>query len=206
MTRLILSPRIRIAFLSALLTSLIGCSSLRIHRDRDAPGHVDLAAEPRFPEQREVEDPRDPGERLLILNSGGYIAGWLSSNDDYKKDQSLPTGGLEFSVLYAERELSHYADDFVLYPQEAWGGSIGWTFFQSGEGLGPLYLEGEYLFYGIFTASGGYAWDPSTNAHGPQVSLSLGPFLFRTLYRAGDRFDFTLGAVFKLPTVWVWSR
>lgn len=184
-----------------------------VHLERNAPGIVDVRRPPpprgRLAQPVQAE-PQDPGERLLVLLPGGFVAGGPLVTGHGTRGVGLAGG--ELTAIYGTRARSHQQPTLLLpvglLPQHGFGGSFGvGAFFDDDRArLGPLYVEGQYAYLGLFTAAAGYAWDPSQGGHGPQISLSAAGLYARTTILAGQGTTFLFGIVLKLPVTVVWSR
>jgi hypothetical protein len=193
--------------LSGPLALALLATACHWHRDTNAPGHIEVAAPP--PPGTYRVEPRDPGEHMLALNPGLLFGGGARA----KRPRSFGELGLEVSVNRGENERSHQEDGLFIYPQRGFGGSLGWSFLHLSDDLaggtrldgGPLYAEA-HVFRLPFIAGGGYAVNPFTGDHGPQLFGALAMMYLRARYMFDAGAEITLGAQFKLPFVRVWSR
>jgi hypothetical protein len=189
-----------IAMVAAL--GLLGCASLRQHREDDAPGIVDVEAAPKSNEPGKVEEPRDPGERFATFNPGVFGGGGYADGGAFY-------AGLEVSVNRGTSPRSHYKDGLFIYPLDGYGVSLGWDLLRyrdSNAELGPLYLE--YQRFRLFLGGAiGYSFDPDDSEHGPQVSVWMGPWFARSRYLfGGGGFEIFTGIQIKVPMVSISSR
>jgi len=201
-----------VALLAAL--ALAGCM---VHLERNAPGHVDLAAPPTAPAEQ-VEEPGDPGENMITLSSGlglgggGDFGGAGSSRGAFKLT-------LETTLHFGDRAFSHDENPPFIplatnryYPDRSLGLSLGWHALDTSSGrvaTGPLYLEAQGFMMEAYASGVGVGWavDPRSGHHGPQVTLfGLAVFTARYLYLAGVGHEIAAGIQFKFPVTWVWSR
>lgn len=189
----------RVSVFVALLALCTGCA--HTHLERNAPGVVDVQTRPRTANDR---IPQDPGESMLTMSYGGLGGGGVVVHDGAEAYGEL---GVELSLLRGIREVSHYDDDFVITPDRAFGASVGWNGLTSqGEGVGPLYAEFALRAW-MFAGMGlGWAWDVDDNQHGPQATLSLGPFYARVGHQFGQGTALSAGIVLKNQHSWIWSR
>jgi hypothetical protein len=197
--------RIRLLPLLAVL-ALAGCHHLVLHRPRNAPGRSDVRTPPTEIAREGLERPDDPGERMLVLSGGGFGGGGYRGGGG-RDGRGVYGAGVELSLLLGDTPRSHARDDFFIYPVRALGLNFGWTLAErEGGGVGPLYLElqASYLLFGV---AAGYAVDADDGLHGFQGTLFMGPIYARVSAFGGGRgTDIQLGAILKLPVVWVWSR
>ncbi len=185
--------------------ALAGCHALVVHRPRNAPGRIDLHTPPAEPARERVERPRDPGERMLVLSTGGFGGGGYRGGGPLN-GRGVYGAGVELSVLLGDSRHSHAGDDFFVYPMRSLGLNLGWTLAErEGGGVGPLYLELQ-ASYALFGLGLGYAVDADDNLHGFQGTLFAGPLYARVSSLSGRGTDIQFGAIFKLPVLFVWSR
>jgi hypothetical protein len=177
------------------------------HSDRNAPGHIDVLAPPLDVARRTVESPTDPGEHVVMF-SPGFFGGGGGSFGNGRVSRTFGLLGIEAGFRRGVRNTSHTEGDWTpFFPDHAWGANLGWTFANTSEGglhAGPIYVELQYsLWMSSFAA--GYAIDPNGD-QGPQLTLSAGPFYFRTTYFVPDAAAIQFGLVVKFPFVWAWNR
>lgn len=188
----------------ALSVLATGCAAMRFHRDRNAPGHIDVATP--GPDTG-LERPRDPGENMIAVNPGVLAAaGGRGSDPHFVSELSV-----EVAVNVGTSERSHFEDDFIIHPHQGIGGVIGWSLLRglgasdADYDLGPVYVEVQ-LFRPLHGAGVGYAVDPARSDHGPQVNAFAGPLFVRGRYLFDGGVELQIGLQLKLPIVWVWSR
>lgn len=193
--------RPRCSGLIALVALLAGCIH---HLEHDAPGRVDLEAPPRDPEARDPEVPKDPGERVLVLSGGGFLAGGTALGGPVRGAWSL---GAEASVSYGESAWSHPFDDpLLVYPPGTLGLNLGWCpVGHRGSAATAGYVEAQYGARWVGFAAG-YARGPAAGEHGPQVTAFAGPLFLRANHYLGRGTDFQVGLSLKAPALLVWSR
>ncbi len=191
--------------LPVLLLALSAC--VHAHRPDNAPGNIDVHAPPRDIAAHEVEPPEDPGEQMMVYSLGAVGGGgvFFPQAENEEVDATW-TVGPEVSVGYGTRSRSHNEDDFFVFPERSYGGSIGWTALtRAGEGVGPIYGEA-YFHETLLTVAGGWAWDPNDQTHGPQITLST----LLLFVRATHLFDLgtqaIIGIQLELPYQVVWSQ
>ena len=189
----------------ALLAALAGCRHW--HRDTSAPGVIDVAAPPP-PGQHRVA-PQDPGENMLAINPGVHSGGGARAESPH----GFGEVGVELTVNRGENDRSHHEDSFFVYPERGVGASLGWSFLRySGDGAGGTDLDGGPLYAEVqafrlpWIAGGGYAIDPFTGDHGPQIFGAMANLYVRARYLFDAGAEITFGMQLKLPFVQVWSR
>jgi len=198
-----------LALLAALLTGAGGCV---FHHDRNAPGVIDVHKPPAPRgklKQPAHEEPGDPGEETILLLPGVYGGG--GPHFTGSSSSGFGAFGVEATVLYGQRAHSHQKP--TLFPwlpvltEHAFGGSLGMTLYQGiDDTIGPLYVEAQYSYLGVFTASAGYAVRPQDGQHGPQFSISALGFYVRSTTIFGRGTQLLFGGVLKFPLSFVWSR
>jgi hypothetical protein len=196
-----MTPRIQGCLLLALAPA---CAHQ--HLDRNAPGIVDVRAPPRDPKLRAVEDPVDPGERMLVFGYGALAGGGAAFGGAEDETRGFAGGGAELSSYYGESPRSHYDDDFFIYPLERFGINLGFTALSTeGDPIGPAYAEAQYGLEAVNLAAG-WAWDPDDAAHGPQATLSFGFLYLRAQHLSELGTQVGAGIVLKGNYALVWSR
>ena len=193
--------------LFALSLAGAGCHGFVRHRPTNAPGVIDVMAPPREPQrtgEHAVEAPGDPGEQMLVVSAGGLYGGGARFADDTSGHGWL-TG--EISVLRGVSDRSHYGDDFFIYPQRSWGLNLGFTFLEDDTlETGPMYVELQKSNALMSTFAGGLAFDLDDRVVGPQLSASFATLFVRGSYLWDRGVELQIGMVWKLPTMWLWSR
>lgn len=186
-----------------MLIACVGCSVH--HHPVNAPGHVEPTEPPEKPTPGVVEEPEDPGERMVLFTFGGLAS--VGVGYPRGQDEVLAYGlGPEYGLHFGQRDVSHAMDGALVLPKTAVGFNLGWTALASpGIGFGPLYLEGQYFREGLW-AAGGWAYDVDDRVHGPQGELGLGPLFLRVTHLLDDSTALTLGVVVKGYQNWVFSR
>lgn len=189
---------------AALALLLTGCGNQ--HLRTNAPGRVDLSTPPDATKtpRGATETPKDPGEHTLVLLPGPYVGAGSGKQDD--GPTATVVTGFEMSLQYGSRDHSHAFDDFFTAPPKRVGVNVGgdlWA--RHRHKPDRAYGELQYSDDGSFIA-GGWAYSPALERSGPQVTLGWGFFYFRSSTMLGYGTDFTGGLVFKIPTVWTWSR
>lgn len=191
-----------IVTLSILALPSLGCATQ--HLQKNAPGHVDLAARPVGLVRGETEQPRDPGERGLALLPGGYLAGGAAKTDDGTRATAV--SGLELSLQYGSRDTSHKQDGAFDAPPRRIGLNAGGDLFATHRRR-PDRLYGELQYSEELTYLAlGWAYSPLLERSGPQVTVGWTMFYARSSTMLGYGTDFTGGIVIKIPTVWTWSK
>lgn len=191
----------------ALAVLGVACAPLRYHRDRNAPGLVDVAEPPANLEPGKTVLPGDPGERMVTFNPGVFGGGGYAFGRDAGERGIFPLG-VELTLNRGEHARSHNRDDFFVYPFEGTGVSLGWEAIELGGDeleTGPIYLEVQ-RFEAFFGMAGGIAFDPGDVDVGVQGSAWYGPYFARARYLADGGFEIVSGLQIKVPLVWVWSR
>ena len=189
---------------TVLVLALLAACNPHFHRDRNAPGITDVDTPPEPRDTRRVP-PEDPGEEMLSVNPGVLFGGgWREVSP-----HGFGELGFEVSLVRGSSPHSHSEDGFLVYPVQAWGVALGWSslvFDDDDDDLevGPLYLEA--YKHEIGSAGGGYAWNPSTGDHGPQIFAGILSLYARARYMWDAGTEISLGFQGKLPVVWVWSR
>ena len=211
------------SWLAVSLTLLAGCHPLVSHRDTNAPGLVDVELPPAQERQTPKtsdgskatdpeapptpEQPGDPGEAFTVLSPGIYLSGGGRFGRPAGQ-RGAGMFGVELSYNRGESPFSHNGDDFIVYPVEGFGASIGWTLLALNSGevdLGPIYLEA-HRFHLLGGVAAGYSVDPVTGDHGPQATLWATALYVRARYLFDDGFGLFVGGQFKIPKLWVRSR
>lgn len=188
-----------------LLCALPGCG--HTHLAHNAPGHVDVMTPPAALDRRELEQPKDPGERMVVLAAGPFGGGGVAFGGDEDEARGGWAVGPELSVGYGSRERSHHEDDFVVMPDRSLGATLGWTAVTGeGQGVGPIY--GELYYHELITwLGGGWAWDPDDHVHGPQLTLTTMVLYLRATHLFDGSTQIHGGLMMKLPVHgWVWSQ
>jgi len=172
---------------------------------RTWPGHVDVRTPPDKVVVDAVDGIKDPGEQYLVFSPGVFGGGGVAI-DSSGAARAAASLGAEASVHYGTRHSSHAEDDFLFYPERAYGLNAGWTLVnQDRAGPSVGYLEAQF-FDELYGVAAGWAWDPTRAQSGPQATLFAGPLYARVLHIAGDGTDVTFGLFVKVPYSWVWAR
>jgi hypothetical protein len=192
--------RATLAVLTAVAVLTTGCT--HSHLARNAPGIVDVTTRPETDADRE---PRDPGEQMLVIGYGAFIAGGIAQGGGSAHGSYAL--GPEASLVYGTSARSHNDDDFFIAPENAFGVKLGLAALSSeGKAVGPAY--GELALRGS-TAYGlglGWAWDIDDHTHGPQVTLNLGPLFVRGTHQLETSTSVVVGLLLGGQHAWVWSR
>jgi hypothetical protein len=197
---------------AALVATVVLVSACGINRlDKNAPGLIDVAERPsdKLPVGQHVQ-PQDPGQHVLSVFTGPFFtAGAGNLGDDA---DGLFQVGLETTIQYTEREQSAYGGFSLFFDDDvSWGANLGWTAVDwggaAGEAdFGALYLEGQVRMP-IPVVAAGYAVEPESGRHGPQMTLSfLGMNWLRVNAYWDGTFAVSYGLTIKFPEMWVWSR
>lgn len=202
---------------SAAALALVVVTACHYHRDTNAPGLVDLERPPSPPGRATMEYPGDPGERMVTVSSGALAGAGARA----RGVRTMFEVAAEVTVSLGESDRSHqdgvdrlFVPPGVLVPQRSVGLTLGWSVLQvvprsAGEpaeiSTGPLYLELQGA-RGLVGLAGGWAVDPTSGDHGPQINGFLGPSFLRMRYLVDGGFELQLGLQLKLPATWVWSR
>lgn len=204
----------------ALALAALALSGCMRHLERNAPGHIDVAAAPAAVAVGQVEAPRDPGEHMVTLSSGVAFTGGGTLGRP-GGNVGLCKLTVETTLHFGDRAQSHDANPPLVplmsdryYPDRSLGFSLGWHVVEGGGSdlpttTGALYLEAQgFMMRALASGIGaGYAVDPRTGRHGPQVTLfTLGLVTIRYAYLTGRGHEITFGLQFKIPVTWVWSR
>ncbi len=199
--------------LAGLTAASLGCGA--VHLPHNAPGNIVVEAPPRDLTRVAVERPADPGEYVLAWTTGVLVGGGLSTPGS----SGFFSGSAETSLHLGVNRTSHDYDSSELwplvngrfgeYPMNGWAGglNLGWTLSTTSRPANSAgYAEAQLTFSGALGMAAGWAWDPARSAHGPQLTVNLGPIYLRstTMLQAGTSIE--AGLVLKLPAVWVWSR
>ncbi|HUS63318.1 MAG TPA: hypothetical protein VMZ28_02205 [Kofleriaceae bacterium] len=178
------------------------------HRDTNAPGIQDIEAPPPDLTNHQPIEPQDPGERMLTINPGVLAGGGGRSASPH----GFGEFGVEVTVNGGESPGSHAEDNFVVYPAEGFGATLGWSALRllddpgdDDAQVGPFYAEVQGFEF-PYAGGVGYAVDPWHGQHGPQVFVFLLSGYLRARYLWDEGTEVTLGFQLKLPKVWVWSR
>ncbi len=199
------------AVLVVALVVLAGCP---VHMKRNAPGRIDVLAPPAHPEQEVVEKPGDPGEHVVLLTYGGFVAVGGRIGGEHRFANEM---GVEVGVQWGDNARSHSKGEpivpmpEIVIPQRRRGFNIGWALGEA-DALdsnrlerGPIYVEyAESRFVYGWTA--GYGIDPTDGSHGPHVAVNGFGYYAKAGYRTERGFEMMLGLALKLPQSWVWSR
>jgi hypothetical protein len=182
---------------------LAGCFHADVVRVR--PGHIDVRTPPSDPTVERSEWPRDPGERYLVLSPGGFVGGGVAF-ENAQTTRAAGAVGAEVGLHFGTREVSHAEDDFLFYPQRAYGLNVGYeALSQEGTQPGIGYLEAQYTDT-PWGAAVGWALDMARAQNGPQATFFAGPLYARMTHLDGGRTEVTAGLFFKVPYSWVWAR
>jgi hypothetical protein len=183
-----------------LLLALAGC---HFHRDTNAPGLTDVESPPADRTAARIE-PGDPGENMLAINPGVLVGGGGRESSP----QGFGEIGVEVSVVRGSNDSSHLEDGLFSYPLRGVGAALGWSALRITDQepeMGPLYAEA-YGFRMPWLGGAGWAWNPDTGDHGPQVFVAALSLYVRGRTLADDGGEITAGFQGKLPLVWIWSR
>lgn len=194
----------RSALVVAVALGVVGCW----HTDvvRVAPGNIDVRARPRpSPYVGTVETPDDPGESYLVVSPGVTGAGAVVV-DHGAVNGAYVTGG-ELTVLYGTSAHSHHEDDFLIFPERAFGVSAGASaaLVHGGSTPAVVYFEAQYSVMPCGVAAG-WAFDVALGQSGPQATAFCGPLYARAMHVFGDRTEASVGLLLKLPHAFVWAR
>lgn len=183
---------------------LAGCG---VHYlERNAPGIADIRTPPVARSSApQVEVPEDPGGHLVVLSYG--VFGGLGGANSTDRGGVVSYGaGPEVSLAKGYTRSSH--PDAFLYPVMDWayGVNLGWTALRRlGKKVGPLYAEVEFRKEELALALG-WTWSPSDKTHGPQATLSFGPFYLRGTHEIDLGTQIHVGLLLKGYSAWSWSR
>lgn len=192
---------------------LWGTSGCFVHQyDRNAPGIVEVTEKPDELEPGQRVRPEDPGEHILTLTTGPFFT--IGGGGEHL--ENLMQLGFEATVGYRRAERSHtpgfIPGSGVWYGKNpTWGGSLGWTAFDWGEGksdsdVGALYLEGQVRDFWLVGALG-YAVEPDTGRNGPQATASFfGVNWLRLNYHWDGTYAVLYGVTLKVGNIFIWSR
>ena len=199
--------------LAALTAASLGCGA--VHLPHNAPGNIVVTAPPRDLAIVAVERPADPGEYVLAWTTGALVGGGLSTPGP----RGVLSGSAETSLHFGVNPRSHNYDTSQLwplidhgfgeYPMTGWAGglNLGWTLGTTNRPANSAgYAEAQLTYSGALGMAAGWAWDPDRTAHGPQITLNLGPLYFRSTTMLDVGTSIEAGLVLKVPAVWVWSR
>jgi hypothetical protein len=194
----------RAGALLLLGATVLGCG--HHHYARNAPGNIDVHAPPAELDKRELEEPADPGEQMIVLTGGAFAGYGVAFGPDGEDGHGGYGIGPEVSVQYGSSDRSHADDQFFIFPERALGVNLGWTTI-SGEGqtTGPLYGELQVRSE-LVALAGGWAWDPTDETHGPQLTFALGPLYFRGTRQFDRSTELHAGVMLKFSSIWLWSR
>ncbi len=182
----------------AALVLLSGCY---LHReyDRNGPGHVDLYTPP----VTMVEMPVDTGRHGLLISSGALGGGGPLFRQEVGSE-SFGRLQLELSVDYF-RTISGAAEEPDNLPPLN-GINLGATLLSSHAPLErQLYAEIQHTNR-LVGAAVGWTWNPVTNAHGPQATLSYGPIYARGGWLPGQAGTLEFGLALKSYAKLSWFR
>jgi len=186
-------------FLVALAAaSGAGCGEL-YDKNWNALGHVKIEEPPRSPESRRVEQPADPGVRIVWLNAG-ILAG-VGAKLSSPSRAAYGVGG-EVSLHVGASD--HSTD--TLFPRRSLGLNVGTNVVDSSvRGGGPSYAEAQLMLDGFWTA-GGWAYDFVGQAQGPQATIGFGPLYLRYRQLFDRDGSILMGLAIKGGVTWVTSR
>jgi hypothetical protein len=215
----LLTPGSSIHIVAWVLASS-GAGCLHWHRDQNAPGVTTINTPPAHMASQRMEQPRDPGERMLVISPGLAFGGGKARHNN--SDEGYFGIALEVTLDLGESNSSHvdqgrYDQKAVnkggfLYPDQAIGVNLGVALadtergsFRAGPLAGPVYLEIQGFIQGAGLAAG-YQIDAIDGSHGPQGTAFLGPFFFRLAHTLDRSTVAQFGLMVKAPVGWVWSR
>lgn len=204
--------------IAMLCSSTAGC--LVFHGRSNAPGVAEIDQPPKCVRCRRVQEPKDPGERLVTLSTGLVFGGGPTAgrDDGVRGTYAL---ALESSLHFTSRDRSHNCWPGLLpladgrhWGDSSWALTLGVNVLEYGGArginLGPLYGELQIASFengAPSAAAFGWAVDVGERIHGPQFTLyALGIFHFRVTHLIGRGTDILFGTQFKLPVTWVRSR
>lgn len=191
------------AWLACTAIASTGCNVKYL--EHDAPGIADIRTPPPPSAPRHVEVPEDPGGHLVIV-SYGLFAG-IGGEGGTAFDSRFSYGvGPELSIAKGVTRSSH--PDAFFYPVMQWGYglNLGWTALRrAGDHIGPMYAEAELRVAELALAAG-WVWAPVDKTHGPQATLSLGPFFLRGTHELDFGTQVNAGILLKGYSAWSWSR
>jgi hypothetical protein len=173
------------------------------HSERNAPGHIDLTTPP----TREIEEPNDPGENMIVVSPGVFAGGGPGIGGP-GGNRGRGSAGAVVSVEYGGSARSHVGDElFGVLPFDSYGLALGWNFFEDdrGQRTGPLFFDLQYRRV-ILGAAAGWAYDPSSGNQGPHAMAFVGPFYLDLAYDAGRGTTLDVGIMLRGALAWVWSR
>lgn len=205
-----------VARAAAALIAAVASAACHYHRDLDGPGVIDPAVPPADVTRRGLEPPGDPGERMLVLTTGGLVGPFGGSVEpgavvDFAAEATLSWG--ENPTHHNDRGDRLFVPRGVLLPRRSTGVTLGWSGLRvvthagadSEAKTGPLYVEVQrsWLLGGL---GAGWAFDPATGGTGPQVNAFYTFFFLRGRVLVGDGWELGGGLQLKIPNTWVWSR
>jgi hypothetical protein len=197
--------------------ALVLAAACHHHRDANAPRLSDPAVPPRDPSYQGLEYPDDPGERMVMLTTGGLGGVFGGSIDG---DAAVIDLAAEATLSWGESAVSHndqasrlFIPRGVVLPPRSTAVTLGWSGVRvvMAEGAdtevrtGPLYVEVQRsgMFAGV---AAGWAFDPVTRGTGPQVNAYYAFYYLRGRALFGDGWELGGGLQLKIPTTWVWTR
>ncbi len=197
---------VRLAIRSIVVTGAFGSTACGVtYLEHDAPGIADIRTPPPPSAPRRVEVPEDPGGHLVIV-SYGLFAG-IGGEGGTAFDSRFAYGvGPELSIAKGVTRYAH--PDGFPYPIMQWGYGVnlGWTALRrAGDHIGPMYAEAELRVAELAIAAG-WVWAPVDKTHGPQATISFGPFFLRGTHELDFGTQVNAGILFKGYSAWSWSR
>lgn len=143
--------------------------------------------------------PAAPGGSFPTAYVGG---GWVGLG---QQGQGAFATGVEASLLFGSNEVSHANDGlFFPVPHDGFGIHLGLHGFSRRDrqlAYGELLLRRSMV-----NISPGWAWNPETGRHGPQLTLSAMLFYVRTTHLLSEHTDMSVGIYLHVLLAWVWSR
>lgn len=202
---------IRHHLLGLVVTAIPFAGCAVVHSSKNAPGNTDIMKPPSILQNRAIERPEDPGENVIIWNAGALGGGGVTLGGD-GAGQSAISG--ETSVHMGSTKYSHPIDSTVLpglpvsTPDISYGLTLGGTLgTKSRSANRAAYAEFEVSSRLLYSLSGGWAWDPGRQEHGPQFTGGLGPLYLRSTTMLGRSTSLEIGLIFKLPVLtYTWSQ
>ncbi|MCB9639429.1 MAG: hypothetical protein H6727_11105 [Myxococcales bacterium] len=173
-------------------------------------GRIDVMKPPKYIEQPQIVEPEDPGRDSLIVSPGlMWAGGWFWPDDRQLPQKDVARFSIELSLQWSPAKVWEAIFFLPAFPTWTLGINLGMDLYDSSmtHNVGAVYVEGQFLLFGLGALAVGYAWNFAEEKHGPQLSLLLLSLLYvRATYLFEHGWGLQLGVCWKLPIIWTWAR